>query len=237
MKKIFICFFALSASLVAQTSNPPLGVQVTPVSPAIEAPAIVTNKFASDFPNNNAIWTKVGENYAAEYYDSKTQLKHIVVYDLFGNQLSSEHEVATGTYPKGIDSYLKKNYPDTKFKLWSGNWQGKPVFYTWMNKDTIRFNPSGAYIPQKTSTKTTKTAENERHEFLIMLVKNKMKKISILIAISIVLLEIFSLTNCGYKEKGHANTPAETPGSQTQVGVDTLAHPGNIDKDTVTAHQ
>ena len=63
-----------------------------------------------------------------------------------------------------------------------------------------------------------------------------MKKATILITISVVLLEIFSLTNCGYKERGHANTPAETPGSQSRVGVDTLAHPGNIDGDTVEAH-
>ncbi len=64
-----------------------------------------------------------------------------------------------------------------------------------------------------------------------------MKKTSILIAASIVVLEIFSLTNCGYKEQGHANTPAETPGSQSRVGVDTTAHPGNIDKDTIQVHQ
>lgn len=39
---------------------------------------------------------------------------------------------------------------------------------------------------------------------------------------------------CGYDEMGHANTPAEHPGSQTRVGIDTLAHPGNIDRDTIT---
>ena len=64
-----------------------------------------------------------------------------------------------------------------------------------------------------------------------------MKKTSLLIALSVVILEIFSLTNCGYKERGHANTPAETPGSQSRVGVDTTAHPGNIDGDTIQVHQ
>jgi hypothetical protein len=59
-----------------------------------------------------------------------------------------------------------------------------------------------------------------------------MKKLS-LIAIAVVLLEIFSLSNCGYKERGHANTPAETPGAQVKPGIDTLAHPGNIDRDTI----
>lgn len=44
---------------------------------------------------------------------------------------------------------------------------------------------------------------------------------------------LISLVGCGYEEKGHANTPAENPGSQMKVGVDTIAHPGNIDKDTI----
>jgi hypothetical protein len=45
-------------------------------------------------------------------------------------------------------------------------------------------------------------------------------------------LILFWLTGCGYPEKGHANTPAENPGSQIKVGTDTIAHPGNIDRDT-----
>jgi hypothetical protein len=49
------------------------------------------------------------------------------------------------------------------------------------------------------------------------------------------LLLFFGFQNCGYEERGHANTPAETPGSQTRVGVDTVAHPGNIDRDTIRA--
>jgi hypothetical protein len=43
--------------------------------------------------------------------------------------------------------------------------------------------------------------------------------------------------SCGYEEKGHANTPAETPGSQIRVGVDTVAHPGNIDRDSIHVSQ
>ena len=42
---------------------------------------------------------------------------------------------------------------------------------------------------------------------------------------------------CGYDEMGHANTPAEHPGSQTQPGVDTIVHPGNIDRDTIRLHE
>jgi hypothetical protein len=57
----------------------------------------------------------------------------------------------------------------------------------------------------------------------------------VLIDYSLTALLFIALTfsMCGYKERGHANTPAENPGSQMKVGVDTLAHPGNIDKDTI----
>ena len=48
-------------------------------------------------------------------------------------------------------------------------------------------------------------------------------------------LALFTFQNCGYEERGHANTPPENPGSQNKIGVDTTAHPGNIDKDTITA--
>ncbi|PBQ33637.1 hypothetical protein CNR22_18260 [Sphingobacteriaceae bacterium] len=44
---------------------------------------------------------------------------------------------------------------------------------------------------------------------------------------------LIGLSNCGYQEQGHANTPPETPGSQVKTGVDTVVHPGNIDKDSI----
>jgi hypothetical protein len=50
------------------------------------------------------------------------------------------------------------------------------------------------------------------------------------------LLIVLGFQNCGYEEQGHANTPPENPGSQIKPGVDTVAHPGNIDKDTITPY-
>jgi hypothetical protein len=64
-----------------------------------------------------------------------------------------------------------------------------------------------------------------------------MKKKNFMIALFAVLLVTGSLSNCGYPERGHANTPAEAPGDQTRVGVDTLAHPGNIDRDSIEVHE
>jgi hypothetical protein len=48
------------------------------------------------------------------------------------------------------------------------------------------------------------------------------------------LMIILGFQNCGYNEQGHSNTPPENPGSQTRAGIDTTAHPGNIDRDTIT---
>jgi hypothetical protein len=55
------------------------------------------------------------------------------------------------------------------------------------------------------------------------------------LVLTALLLCFFGFQNCGYEEKGHANTPPENPGSQMKVGVDTTAHPGNIDRDTIEA--
>ena len=56
--------------------------------------------------------------------------------------------------------------------------------------------------------------------------------------LTVALLAVATITqSCGYDEKGHANTPAENPGSQVRVGIDTVAHPGNIDRDTIHVHQ
>jgi hypothetical protein len=60
-------------------------------------------------------------------------------------------------------------------------------------------------------------------------------RITDFILTALVLL-FFIFQNCGYEEKGHANTPPENPGSQMKPGVDSNAHPGNIDRDTITAH-
>jgi hypothetical protein len=56
-------------------------------------------------------------------------------------------------------------------------------------------------------------------------------------SLTALLLLTLTFSMCGYKERGHANTPAENPGSQSKVGLDTLAHPGNIDKDTIHLHK
>jgi hypothetical protein len=55
------------------------------------------------------------------------------------------------------------------------------------------------------------------------------------IILTALVLVFFTFQNCGYEERGHANTPPENPGSQNKIGVDSTAHPGNIDRDTITA--
>lgn len=62
-----------------------------------------------------------------------------------------------------------------------------------------------------------------------------MKK-NILIASLGIIISLVTTVSCGYEERGHANTPAENPGSQIKTGTDTFAHPGNIDRDTIVAH-
>jgi hypothetical protein len=63
-----------------------------------------------------------------------------------------------------------------------------------------------------------------------------MKKV-LLIITATALLGLLALFGCGYKERGHANTPPEAPGDQTKVGIDTVAHPANINKDTIRVEE
>lgn len=60
-----------------------------------------------------------------------------------------------------------------------------------------------------------------------------MKKILHIYALPACMMLLISLSNCSYQERGHANTPPENPGSQVKTGVDTVAHPGNIDQDSI----
>src|SRR4051812_40576124 len=80
-------------SLTAQSPATPLGQQVTPVNPAFEAPAIVTSKFNTEYPNSMATWSKTGDYFAAEFPDKTTQTKKVVVYDSFGNLQYSRSEL------------------------------------------------------------------------------------------------------------------------------------------------
>jgi hypothetical protein len=60
-----------------------------------------------------------------------------------------------------------------------------------------------------------------------------MKKNAIYLMVSALIL---LSAGCGYKERGHSNTPPEHPGSQVKTGADSIVHPGNIDMDSIHLH-
>ncbi len=144
MKKLLLLNFIFCLTVCAQSPSTPLGTQVTPVNTGFVAPAIVTSKFTTEFPNSDPSWSMAGENYAAEILDGSTQLKRIVIYDSFGNKLLTSSESAPGSYPKPIGNYFKKNYPDNKYQIWAIQKKDSiSGFYSLQNKDTLWFDKEG----------------------------------------------------------------------------------------------
>jgi len=151
MKKILlsaILMYFINISL-AQTNNAlPTGVQVTPEG--IITPVIVSNKFNMDYPNNNAIWQKEGDNYAAEFTDESTNTKYFIVYDEDGNLVRKDKEIDNTAYPKGIATYYSKNYPDENYVVWlSEDNKGNKTYYTKRKLTTICFDKNGRYVAVK----------------------------------------------------------------------------------------
>ena len=147
-KFIVISFFYFTVN--AQSPTTPLGTQVTPVTAGFEAPAIVTSKFTTEFPNSNPTWSKLGDDYMAEILDGATQLKKIIVYDSFGNLLYTSSETASYSYPKSISNYLKKKYPDSVFQVWALQKKDSVTgYYSFLNKDTLWFDNAGRLNSQR----------------------------------------------------------------------------------------
>ncbi len=154
MKNFILLNVLFSCSLFAQSPSTPLGTQVTPVTAGFEAPAIVTSKFTTEFPNSNPSWSMSGENYAAEILDGTTQLKKIIVYDSFGNQLYTSSENGPGTYPKPIMNYFKKNFPENKYQIWSLQKKDSvTAYYSIQNKDTLWFDSKGNVAARKKTSR------------------------------------------------------------------------------------
>jgi hypothetical protein len=146
MKNQFLFAFVIILGLqisFAQTSNPPVGVQVTPATPGFEAPAIVTSNFTAKYPNSNPSWRMINDNYAADFIDLQT-LRTTVVYDKFGNLLYEDKAATPSKLPKQIKNYHEKNFPDTKLEVRSQQDQkGNLFYYMTHDKDTISFDQSG----------------------------------------------------------------------------------------------
>jgi len=152
MKNILILIIILfNGLLFAQPEVEPAGIKLTS---AVEPSSMILSKFAYDYPNTRAIWTKEEDNiYAAMFRDQNTNLNKIIRYDINGNVLSRENELENNTYPVSISKFLAKKYPAETHSVWSYEMAGKKTYHITHGEDTFWFNSEGKYT--KTIRQTT----------------------------------------------------------------------------------
>jgi hypothetical protein len=143
-------------ALSAQTNNIlPVGVQVTPEG--VSAPAIVINKFNIDYPNVNPVWQMDNDDYAAAYTDGITNTQHLIVYDEDGNLIRKDIKADNTSYPRAVENYLTKNYPNEKYTVWiSEDISGVKTYYAKRNSTYILFDKDGKSISNKIKKSSNK---------------------------------------------------------------------------------
>ena len=161
MKKIIcivVTLFSLNA-LNAQTTTPQTkewntnhqkpnsSVNVAQPGTQINVPDNIRTRYNTDYPKTQPMWTKDGSKYRAEYRDQSSQSSQAIVYDEHGNQMFTERQVNTGTYPDGINNHYSRTYPNEAYHVWSSQDDtGNPYFYINRDSETIYFDENGNYL-------------------------------------------------------------------------------------------
>lgn len=126
-----------------------------------DTPAEVENQFKKDYPTLNAMWSKEGDNYRADYTDPSTNMAGLVVYDKTGRILRTESELKANSYPGSIGDYHKTNLPRARtYKVFAAkDTSGIQSYYTTSEGDTYYFDKDGNYksrVPAASPGKTQK---------------------------------------------------------------------------------
>jgi hypothetical protein len=147
MRPIIAIYFALFYITSQAQTNTPVGQQVTPATPAMEAPAVVTSRFGAEYPNATVIWHQQGENFIAEYTDDASKLKKQLIYDKFGNQLGATQQLKKKKYPGKIDQYFEKHHPEEEYLVWERSQNsGNYLYYSVFKNDTLMFDRQGNVV-------------------------------------------------------------------------------------------
>jgi hypothetical protein len=159
-RTILIAFAAIGLNAAIAQTNTPVGRDLNGVDP----PAVVTNKFQTDYPNINADWRMDEDNYAAEYRDPATNMGRILVYDRNANLIRTDNEMKEG-YPDMIGNYYTKTYPNEDYKVWSSkDGKGNITYYSNRNDDVLWFDKNGKYTKTKPGNRVKKSKNATRNK-------------------------------------------------------------------------
>ena len=146
MKKLLLlfCVALVAGGLHAQEGKTSTNTDRVPADPG-QVPTQVTEKFNREYPGVTGGWTRDGENFRVEFTDPKTRMGHVIIYDRNGDVIRRESEV--DQVPQTINDYYNKTYPGEKIRTWeSSNAKGEKEYYTWRDKEQVRFDREGKYI-------------------------------------------------------------------------------------------
>jgi predicted outer membrane protein len=143
MKRLLIFSFILYVcGLHAQSSEMPLGVQVTP---AFQVPPVTASTFNTRFPGITASWAPHGEHYAATFKRVENNLPVQMVFDRNGILLAQYEQLNKKEYPKNIDHFFEVNYPDEQYIIWRQADSTGIRNYFSVKTDTMWFDRNGRY--------------------------------------------------------------------------------------------
>jgi hypothetical protein len=117
-------------------------------SQSSDPPESVLNQFNKDYPAYNALWSKEGMNYRADFTDPASGLGTLVVYDKNGRAIRTESELQANGYPGGIGDYYSSTLPKgTKYKVYSSrDTSGIQSYYMTSDGRVYYFDKNGNFV-------------------------------------------------------------------------------------------
>lgn len=114
-----------------------------------DVPKAILEAFANDFKNTKVEkWEKEKDgNYEAEFNLNKVETS--ATYNVMGNLLETETEIAVSELPKPISDYIAKNFPGKKIKEASSilTPDGVIKYEAEINKKDLLFDANGNLLP------------------------------------------------------------------------------------------
>jgi len=128
-----------------------------------DAPAAVKASFAKLYPNVTKVkWGKEDANYEAEFEVNKVETS--CLFDVNGNLLETETEIAISALPKGISEYVAKNYAGEKIKEASKIVDSKNVttYEAEVKDGDLLFDASGNFLKKVVEQKDEDDEKDEK---------------------------------------------------------------------------
>lgn len=150
MRTVLTVSFFLILCLTARPQVSITAGQEKTLSPQVEPPPVVTEKFKNEHPAITPSWSADGKNFRADFVDPESFKGRSIVYDPEGKVIRRESEVENSSYPQSINDYYIKRFPGEKYKTWrSQDNSGSQTYYIRHGSDILWFDKEGKAIESR----------------------------------------------------------------------------------------